>query len=113
MRALAAEDVLRSLTRRYVLAALEPNRSSVQVLHEQDPCCFHGCNRHDRIRAYNSWVATQAAGQFVTAVTVGNAHEVNSREKTIIGGLVDQLRIQGGLLPGDLSHLPYNTMREW
>lgn len=57
--------------------------------------------------------ASQTAGQFVTAVTVGNAHEVNSREKTIIAGLIDQLRIQGGFLPDQLSHLPYNTLREW
>ena len=55
----------------------------------------------------------QVSGQFVTAVTVGNAHEVNSREKTIIGGLIDKLRVQGELQPNDLDLLPFNTMREW
>lgn len=60
-----------------------------------------------------SLAPAQTSGQFLTAVTVGNAHEVNTREKTIIGGLIDKLRIQGQLLPDDLTRLPFNTMREW
>ena len=97
----------------YVLGALEPGRTQVQLLHEQDPCCFHGCGRHDRIREYNSFVRAEAAGAFVTAVTQGNAHEVNPRDKVIIGGLLDQLRISGSLSRGDVDALPFNTMREW
>jgi hypothetical protein len=85
----------------------------VQLLHEQDPCCFHGCGRHDRIRSDNAWGASQAAGNFASAVTVGNAHEVNIRDKSIIGGLIDKLRMQGDLMPADVSHLPFNTLLEW
>jgi hypothetical protein len=45
----------------YVMAALEPGRTSVQIIHEHDPCCFHGFGRHERIIAYNEWVATQVS----------------------------------------------------
>lgn len=44
----------------------------VQVNHEQDPCCFHGCGRHDRIRQYNEWVQGVTAGAFQSVITVGN-----------------------------------------
>lgn len=98
----------------YVLGSLEENRTQVQVLHEQDPCCFHGCGRHDRIRGYNAFVRGEGAGGFVTAVTQGNAHEVNPRDKVILGGLLEQLRVGGGALPkGYIDSLPFNTMREW
>ena len=97
----------------YVLGALEPNRTHVQVLHEQDPCCFHGCGRHDRIRAYNGFVRDEAAGLFATAVTQGNAHEWNVRDKTIFAGLLEQLRIKGALARSDVDALPFDTMREW
>lgn len=97
----------------YALAALEPNRTSVQVLHEQDPCCFHGCGRHDRIRAYNADVASRARGLFQTAVTSGNVHEVNPRDRVILGGLLDRLRVQGALQPSDVRRLPFNTLDEW
>lgn len=97
----------------YVLGSLEENRTHVQILHEKDACCFHGCGRHDRIRAYNEFVQGEAAGNFVTAVTTGNVHEVNYRDKTIIAGLLDQLRIKGRLTPSDVQELPFNTLREW
>jgi hypothetical protein len=97
----------------YVLGALEKERTQVQVLHEQDPCCFHACGRHDRIRGYNEFVQAEAQGNFVTAATQGNAHEVNGRDKTIIASLVDQLRITGSLSRSDIDQLPFNTMREW
>ena len=31
-----------NFTELYILAALEPERYAVQILHENDPCCFHG-----------------------------------------------------------------------
>ena len=97
----------------YALAALEPERASVQVLHEQDPCCFHGCGRHDRIRAYNADVAAAAAGLFQTVVTTGNVHEVNPRDRVVLAALLDRLRVSGRLLPEDVRRLPFNTLEEW
>jgi hypothetical protein len=40
----------------YALAALEPGRLSLQLLHEDDPCCFAGRDRHDQIKAYDAAV---------------------------------------------------------
>ena len=93
----------------YALAALEPNRTSVQLLHEADPCCFHACGRHDRIRAYNADVAGRARGLFQTAVTVGNVHEVNPRDRVILAALLDAYA-RGAPLP-PLDALPYDLMR--
>jgi hypothetical protein len=67
----------------YIMAALEPNRYSFQVIHEHDPCCFHGYGRHGRIIKYNQDVQSQTEGHFETTPTVGNVHEVNYRDKTV------------------------------
>lgn len=97
----------------YALAALEPGRAQVQVLHEQDPCCHHGCGRHDRIRQYNAWVRAVSSGAFATAVTVGNVHEFNPRDRVIISTLVDKLRVAGAVTQAVIDALPFNTMDEW
>ena len=97
----------------YALAALEPARASVQIIHEQDPCCFHGCHRHGRIRQYNEWVAGVGAGLFQTCVTAGNVHEVNPRDKAVFASLLDKYRIAGALTRADLDALPFNLLREY
>jgi len=98
----------------YVLAALEAQRYSIQVIHEHDPCCFHGYGRHDRIIRYNQWVQGQAQGHFETTPTVGNVHEVNLRDKTIIGMLLDKFRMQDGILTQtDFKTIPFNTLYEY
>jgi hypothetical protein len=79
----------------------------------QDPCCFHGCNRHDRIREYNTFVKSQVSGLFQTCITTGNAHEINPRDKVVIGSLLDKLRIAGTLSAADVDELPFNSLREW
>jgi hypothetical protein len=100
-------------TNLYVLASLEPTRASAQIIHEQDPCCFHGCGRHDRIRAYNSFVSSQAKGAFRTIATVGNKHEVNVRDKVVVATLLERLRTAGVVTKSDLLALPFNTLDEW
>ena len=69
------------------------------MLHQEDPCCFHGCGRHERLEdgerpslslsrvawytflskreEYGRFVRSQAEGLFRTMVTEGNQHEVN------------------------------------
>jgi hypothetical protein len=59
-----------------VLAGLERQRYSVQVIHEFDPCCFHGHGRHEEIKKYNRWVQSQIEGHFETCPTMGHIHEV-------------------------------------
>lgn len=59
-----------------MLAGLERQRYSVQVIHEFDPCCFHGHGRHEEIKKYNRWVQSQIEGHFETCPTMGHIHEV-------------------------------------
>ena len=93
----------------YALAALEAGRASVQLLHEADPCCHHGCGRHARIAEYGARVAAATAGAFRTAVTRGNVHEVNPRDRVILAALLDAYA-RGAPLP-PLDALPYDLMR--
>ena len=53
----------------YVLAGLEKGRYSVQIIHEFDPCCFHGHGRHEEIKRYNAFVQSQIEGHFETCPT--------------------------------------------
>lgn len=74
-------------------------------------CCHHACGRHDRIRAYNAWVGGAAAGAFATVVTAGAVHEVNPRDRAVLGALLG-----GARLPptrADLGALPFDLMREF
>ena len=97
----------------YTLAGLEEGRYSVQIIHEHDPCCFHGYGRHDRIRAYNTVVQARIKGHFETVPTVGNVHECNPRDKVVLGTMVDKIRRHGKLSPNDFAALPFNTLQEW
>jgi hypothetical protein len=94
----------------YVLAGLEAHRYSVQIIHEQDPCCFHGCGRHARIQEYNNYVQGQIAGLFATAPTVGNVHEINPRDKVILASMAEKLRMQGYLNASDFASIPFSTL---
>merc|ERR1712032_821911 len=87
----------------YVLAALEPGRASLQMLHEADPCCFHGCGRHARIHEYNDYVRSQVKGHFRTLVTEGNLHQVNPREKTTAGWLIEKVNRNQIITSSDLD----------
>lgn len=100
-------------TEMYVLAALEPDRYSFQVIHEFDSCCFRSQGRHGRIIEYNTWVQTQTAGRFQTTPTVGNIHEVNWRDKTIIGGLLSRYLKAGKLTEADWGNVPFDILRAW
>eukprot|EP01104_Vermistella_antarctica_P006659 TRINITY_DN17368_c0_g1_i1.p1 TRINITY_DN17368_c0_g1~~TRINITY_DN17368_c0_g1_i1.p1 ORF type:complete len:476 (-),score=31.85 TRINITY_DN17368_c0_g1_i1:258-1547(-) len=97
----------------YVLAALEPNRTSVQVLHEQDPCCFAARGVHEPIEQYNNMVRTHTTGQFQTVATVGNVHEFNERDQTIASLLLDVFRRRGYVPPSYFQSLPYNVLQQW
>eukprot|EP00438_Fugacium_kawagutii_P009405 Skav202016 [mRNA] locus=scaffold1138:58510:59766:+ [translate_table: standard] len=95
----------------YVLAALEKDRTSVQLLHQEDPCCFHGCGRHRRIQDYNRFVRQESSGLFRTVVTEGNLHEVNPREKIIAGYLSYKLARDQAISAMDLVS-PFDLLRE-
>jgi hypothetical protein len=97
----------------YALAGLEPSRYSVQIIHEKDPCCFHGYGRHDGIREYNARVQQHIQGHFETVPTVGNVHQVNVRDKAVAAALIDRLRTHGELTTADFESMPYNTLKQW
>jgi hypothetical protein len=40
----------------YALAALEPGRAQVQVLHNHDPCCYSAQHLHAEIKDYNAFI---------------------------------------------------------
>ena len=71
----------------YTLAAREKGRVSVQLLHEDDPCCFAGRDRHDDILAYNHAVRSmlgEGQGWFSTAIVDWNKHEYSPRDRVVI-----------------------------
>ncbi|CAE7692254.1 cysK [Symbiodinium pilosum] len=86
----------------YVLAALESHRTSAQMLHEADPCCYHACGRHLRIQEYNQYVRSNVHGLFQTIVTQGNQHQVNPRDKAIAASLIEKIVRQEGIMATDL-----------
>ena len=80
----------------YLLAALEPGRSSLQILHENDNCCFRGAGIHAEIMRYDAAISAAlslaTAGQtsshghgvFSTAVVDWPIHMVSPRGKDVI-----------------------------
>ena len=94
----------------YVLASLEPGRAQVQMLHEWDNCCFHGCGRHARIAEYNRFVDASGAGVFATAITSGNIHEVNERDRVNIALLIERFRKHGQVTRDDVARVPFSLI---
>eukprot|EP00947_MAST-08B_sp_MAST-8B-sp1_P000539 g539.t1 len=83
----------------YILAGLERGRVSIQLLHERDPCCFHGLGRHPQILSYNTAVQQVltsrqntpegGAGWFSTAVVDWDKHEYSPRDRRVITDVVN------------------------
>merc|ERR1712146_398625 len=75
----------------YILAGFQNHQ--LQILHEYDSCCFRAAGLADSIITYNKFVQGHCArgGWMQTAVTSGNYHEVNLRDKVLIALLVEKL----------------------
>jgi len=82
----------------------------------QDPCCFRGQGRHPEIATYNTAVQATLAkaqgGWMQTAITAGDFHEVNYRDKVIVSSLTDLLRREGRLAKADLARIPMDLLRQ-
>jgi hypothetical protein len=52
-------------------------------------------------------------GHFSTVPTIGNVHEVNVRDKTIAGALIDRLSNTNVLTAADFESIPFNTLEKW
>ena len=72
----------------YTLGALEPERYQLQVLHEDDPCCYYGHGRHPGIEAYDgavqSTLSALPGGAFSTVVSDWNVHAVCQMDRFMI-----------------------------
>jgi hypothetical protein len=110
-------------TCQYLLAALEPGRTSLQILHENDPCCFRAEGRHDELLAYDASVSAELAampsrppgthGVFSTAVTDWPVHAVCPRDKALIATTLQRVR-EAAAAPHqmtNLSGLPCDMLR--
>ena len=81
-----------------LLAGLEPGRTSLQILHENDPCCFRAEGRHDELLEYDAAVAAElharpeAHGVFSTAVSDWAVHAVCPRDKELIAATLRRVR---------------------
>ena len=95
----------------YVLAALEPTRWQLQILHRYDSCCFRAAGLEDGIASYNRFAQQRVGGWFQTAVTTGNYHEVNGRDKVLVAYLVERLRRRGHLIRSDFELLPFDELQ--
>ena len=93
----------------YTLAALEPRRNSLQMLHENDPCCYYGKGRHAGIMEYDAnvsaaLVATGAAhGGFSTVVSNWNVHAVCQMDRLL-------LKTALGRVDADPSNVSFGAM---
>lgn len=100
----------------YVLAALEPGRHSLQMLHEHDSCCFAASGVHGDIADYNAVVRRElarqqgGAGWFQTYANWGNFHELNYRDKVVVALMIERLRRPGGITPAHFADLPFNIL---
>ena len=95
----------------YIMAALEPHRYQLQLLHEFDSCCFRAAGLHPNITHYNKYAQSQVQGWFQTAVTSGNYHEVNPRDKVLAALMIEKLRRGNGVLTkADFQNLPFDDL---
>ena len=97
----------------YLLAGLEPDRFQVQVLHNQDDCCFAAKGRHDKMKEYEYNVRRELGGSdrsgavskhgwFTCTVDDHIHHEVCHKDKRIIRSVMEAT--QGpGWKPGDAA----------
>lgn len=99
-----------------MLAAWEPHRYSIQMLHEFDPCCFAGHDRHAGILQYNAAVAQRLRsgthGIFSTAISNWNVHAVCPMDKLILKSALQQTQLPHpnfDILPCDILRAANST----
>eukprot|EP00908_Phaeocystis_cordata_P002863 Transcript_13107.p1 GENE.Transcript_13107~~Transcript_13107.p1 ORF type:complete len:1268 (-),score=81.37 Transcript_13107:143-3946(-) len=78
-----------NFTTLYLLAALEPKRGFMHVLHEDDVCCFKARGRHADISAYTDAIDAQLAavgphGLHATVVTKEKKHAYTKQDRTVL-----------------------------
>lgn len=78
----------------YTLGALEQQRYQLQMLHENDPCCYYGHDRHEGIEAYDASISAElrglGGGGFQTVVSNWNVHAVCQMDRLMIKTALDR-----------------------
>merc|ERR1712150_79047 len=91
-------------------------RNSLQLLHENDPCCYFGHGRHDGIKAYDANVTAVVgdvlnAGVFSTAITNWNVHAICQMDRVVIKSALKSApgfdRLPCDILRADAVPCPY------
>jgi len=84
------------------------------MVHEWDSCCFQAAGLHPNITHYNTFVQSQLPSGcwFQTSANLGNFHEINYRDKTTIGVMIERLRRRGGITPAHYNDLPFDVLAE-
>jgi hypothetical protein len=90
-------------------------RHSLQMLHEHDSCCFATAGLHPNITDYNRFVQGELAkigedGWFQTAANLGNFHEINYRDKVVLGIMLERLRRLGGIRRSHFEDIPFDVL---
>ena len=97
----------------YVLGAYEQDRYQLQILHEYDSCCFRAAGLEQNISKYNSVVQSQVNGWMATAVTKGNFHEINLRDKVLIAFMIELFQANDGKLEKEqFDSLPFDLLAQ-
>ena len=70
---------------------------------------------HANVTQYNRFVqgqlqAASSMGWFQTAANLGNFHEVNYRDKVVIGTMIERLRRRGGITRAHFDDIPFNII---
>ena len=100
-------------------AAAVPPRHALQMVHEHDSCCFAAAGLHANISAYNAFVQAELLrlpgerGWFQTAANLGNYHEINYRDKVVVGTMIERLRRRGGITRAHFDDIPFDVLGEF
>lgn len=94
----------------------------MQILHENDPCCYKGAGRHGAIMAYDANITAEIAspasrsgsslhGEFTTAVTNWPVHAVCPLDKQVIAAALGRVFAATPTLPPNFAGLPCDMLR--
>ena len=83
-----------------------------------DSCCFATAGLHANVTQYNRFVqgelrAASSPGWFQTSANLGNYHEVNYRDKVVIGTMIERLRRPGGITRAHYDDIPFNIFESF
>lgn len=113
----------------YLMATALGSRPQLQILHDYDSCCFRAQGLVKNITRYGEVVRNASlkhstvgrlsgqSAQFHTAITEGNYHQVNLRDKVVVAVAVERFRAcrdangTNGCWSTILTGLPFDLLK--